>query len=309
MFADLEGITVESMIRQGRDIVLEAVATHHPIAMLSAYSGGNDSIVSTHFGATEFLTQVLHCNTGIGLRRTTDHVRSTCSRFGWDLVEEVACPGGPSDTIKTEGLPSGIEWVDAETAYEEFCLNFGFPGPGQHPRMYQRLKERSIKRYMRKLKEGTPRGTKVVIISGIRHDESSVRAGYKRAIQVDPGNSAAVWVNPFYWRTAIEFEAYRQEFGLPRNPVKDRVGISGECFCGTFKESEAERIAIRPVEPEFADYLDDLEKRVHQRGFPWNWGQRRPKFYEDACHGQGFLFDPSEVEFMPMCVGCAKRKP
>ncbi len=302
---DFDGTLVDSMILRGREITLEAMDQFKPIAIIAAYSGGNDSIVSTHFAVTEFKASVVHCNTGIGIKKTTDHVRSTCLRFGWNLTEEVAIPEGRPAPLTDDKLPSG-GWVDGETAYEEFVLNFGFAGPGQHHRMYQRLKERSIQRHLRKIKQGTPRGTKVVIISGIRGDESSVRAGYKRAIQK---NGAEIWVNPFYWQTATDFEIYRQEFGLPRNPVKDQVGISGECLCGAYSSGESERAAIRTVEPETADYIDRLEVKVRSRGFPWGWGCKPPKWYRDSKRGQGFLFDSHDKSFAPMCVGCTRRQP
>ena len=298
---------VDCMIKQGRDIVMQAISTYHPIGMVAAFSGGNDSIVTTHFSATEFFSRVIHCNTGIGLKQTTEHVRRVCERFGWDYVEEVAVPEGRTKSTTDEQLPID-GWQDGLTAYEEFVLNFGFPGPGQHPRMYQRLKERSIRRYVRRIKDGTPRGSKVLVISGIRNDESSIRAGYKRAVQQDPGNSAVIWANPFYWRSAEEFEIYRQEFGLPRNPVKDQIGISGECMCGAFRESDAERLAVRRVDPEFSEYLDRLEAKVHERGFPWDWGQRPPKWWMEMKRGQGFLIEMGDPEFTPMCVGCIRGR-
>ena len=303
---DVDGSKVESMIAAGRRIVLEAVAEFKPIKVIAAFSGGNDSIVSSHFAITEFLAPILHCDTGIGLQKTRDHVDAVANRFGWELrVERTKLEGRTATT--TDAMLPRAGWLNGKTAYEEFVLNFGFPGPGGHPRMYQRLKERAIKQYVRELKEGTPRGSKVLIISGIRSDESAIRAGYKRAIQEDPAWKAMVWINPFYWNTAAEFEMYRQEFGLPRNPCKDKVGISGECLCGAYARAEDERHAIREIEPETADYIESLERLTQERGLPCRWGQRPSRIYREIRRGQSFLFEPLEPQFMPMCAGCSMK--
>ena len=111
-------------------------------------------------------------------------------------------------------------------------------------------------------------------------------------------------MNPFYYCDALDFEAYRQEYGLPRNPVKSLVGISGECCCGAHAAPN-ELAAYQQAEPEFALYLEGLRQRVMQR-FPWDWDERPPKWWNDAKRGQLFLFDPVP-DFMPACVGCNRK--
>lgn len=293
---------VEAMIEHGSQIMRQALDQYRPIAILAAYSGGNDSIVSTHFACKQFSAAVVHCNTNIGITRTRKHVRDTSNKFGWQLKEQYAQPEGKPGLVDETSLPIG-HWTDG-TAYEEFVLNYGFPGPAQHGRMYQRLKERPLAKLVAELKLGHSNRANVLIVSGIRHDESAIRAGYRKAIQKDGGK---IWVNPFYFQTAIDFEFYRQEFGLPRNPVSDRIGISGECLCGAFaKDGEKEK--VRSVEPEIAKYLDLLEERVLANGFPWSWGKSPPQWWLDERKGQGMLFEMGP-EFQPMCVGCVKRRP
>jgi hypothetical protein len=237
-------------------------------------------------------------------------VVSCARRFQWDLRVLPAVPEGLSRKTKTgldfdvASLPSG-SWDDGGTAYEEYCFNFGMPGPAQHQRMFQRLKQRPIARFQREVKRSHPRTATILIISGIRSDESAVRAGYRRDTQKEQGTSR-VWVNPFYWNTSVDFEAYRQEFGLPRNPVKDCVGISGECNCGSFAgDNEIER--IRTIDPGFARYLEGIARRAQTNGFPWDWGCEPPAWWRDARQGQLFLFEPI-ANFRPMCVGCKLRK-
>ncbi len=296
---------VELMIAAGRKIMDAAIAEFKPAAIVAAYSGGNDSVVSTHFAASQYDAMAVHCATSIGLQACADYVAATAERLGWDLRVRTAQPEGKPKPLDPATLPAG-RWADGTTAYEEAVLNRGFPGPSQHGTMFRKLKQRSIEAFQRELKAGKPRSACILIVSGIRHDESTVRAGYKRDTQKE-GSAARIWVNPFYWHTAADFEAYRQEFSLPCNPVKARIGISGECLCGCFA-SPGEREAIRAVEPEMGAYLDGLEDRARSLGFPWGWGGRAPSWWVDARRGQGFLFQiDDEPGFRPMCVGCNRR--
>jgi 3'-phosphoadenosine 5'-phosphosulfate sulfotransferase (PAPS reductase)/FAD synthetase len=242
LFSNEAEYLVEQMIVDGRKIMTEAIEQYKPVAIFGGFSGGDDSIVATHFAVTEFGAAVAHCNTLIGMQTNRNHVEAVVAKFGWHMVEKHATALGPPKNTRKyidgkrvdlpfdpSTLPTG-KWIDGQTAYEEYCFNFGMPGPAQHARMYQRLKERSFNTIRREAKQGHHYRSTVMIVTGIRHDESSIRAGYKRAINK---TYSIVWVNPFYWHNSLSFELYRQEFGLPRNPVKPVVGISGDCMCGT----------------------------------------------------------------------------
>jgi 3'-phosphoadenosine 5'-phosphosulfate sulfotransferase (PAPS reductase)/FAD synthetase len=309
---------VDSMIAEGLRIMREAIAQWKPVAIVAGFSSGDDSSVSTHFTLSNFDGSfVFGADPLVGLEASRCHRIAVCERYGWPLELEKATPEGPPQRMRTTGgmvpfdpavrLPFG-KWIDGNTAYEEAVLNYGFPGKGKlpHSLMYRRLKESPICRMLKRFKaskvEGKP---KVLIVSGVRHDESAIRAGYKVATAL--GNFGDVWVNPFYFRTAMDFEAYRQEFSIPRNPVKAQCGISGECCCGTFGEAD-ERAAYRAVDPSFADYLDGLESRVKSVGFPWGWGENPPRWWvnaqRDKKSGQLSLFSDDLPTFQPMCVGC-----
>jgi 3'-phosphoadenosine 5'-phosphosulfate sulfotransferase (PAPS reductase)/FAD synthetase len=298
---------VESMTAEGLRIIAEAVAEFKPVAIMAAYSSGDDSSVSTHFSMEHVPgCFVFNADTMVGLAPSRAHLHAVCERFKWPVeVRKAFAEGPPQKTLvdRADGsgrkmlvpfnpaiLPAG-KWTDGATAYEEMVLNHGFPGPGMHPLAYRRLKEQPIRRLLREY-QSTQAGKRVLIISGIRHDESSRRAGYQRAVAA--GHFGDVWVNPFYWRTAVDFEAYRQEFGIPRNPVKKQCGISGECCCGAFGNAAKE----------LADYLSGLIVRVAANGFPWSWAERPPQWWLDSRQGQGFLFGMAEPGFQPMCVGC-----
>lgn len=313
---------VETMIAEGTGIMREAIEQYRPVAIVAAYSSGDDSSVSTHFAMSNFSDCfVFNASTMVALEPSRCHLREVCQRFNWQLeIGEANAEGQPATMLvpRDDGsgkkkkvafdpaiLPAG-KWSDGASAYEELVLNHGFPGPGMHHRAYQRLKERPFRRMLKRFGASPVDGKpKVLIVSGIRHDESSRRAGYQRACAA--GYFGDIWVNPFYWRSAVDFEAYRQEFGLPRNPVKRLCGISGECCCGSFGEPKRELPAYRQVDPQFADYLDGLCARVAANGFPWDWGERPPQSWIDMRRGQTLLFDlfgTDDRTFQPMCVGC-----
>jgi 3'-phosphoadenosine 5'-phosphosulfate sulfotransferase (PAPS reductase)/FAD synthetase len=314
MFDDSEKRT-DGMLAAGLQVMREAIDRYQPIAIVAAFSSGDDSIVSTHFTMANFPeTFVFNADTLTGLAPSRCHLREVCERFQWRLEIEEAYAEGPPQRMHQDGklvpfdpaiLPAG-KWVEGDTAYEEYCLNHGFPGRNkyQHARMYQRLKERPFRRLLKRL-GASKAGAKVLIVSGIRGDESAIRAGYKRTTA--EGYFGDVWVNPFYYQSAADFEAYRQEFGLPRNPAKRLCGISGECCCGTFSNTN-ERAGYRAVDPAFADYLDRLESRVKANGFPWGWGESPPAWWTaarvDKKRGQLSLFEDLNDGFQPMCVGC-----
>jgi len=311
---------VDEMIADGKRVMAEVIAAVRPVQIVAAYSSGDDSIVSTHFAMSNYGDAfVFNADTLTGLEPSRCHLRSVCQKLKWQLEINEAHAEGPPKKMRQGGrmvpfdakfvCPTGV-WNDGASAYEEYCLNFGFPGRGkpQHARMYQRLKERPFRRMLKQF-DARKRvgGNKVLIISGIRHDESSNRAGYQRAWA--EGYFGDVWVNPFYWRTKADFEMYRQEFGLPRNPVKRLTGISGECTCGTFGDAD-ERQAYRVADPAYSAKLDALEADVKALGFPWGWGESPPRWWvqeqERRKRGQPLLFDDSGTPegFQPMCVGC-----
>lgn len=266
-------ITTES--KEPNGILGEIDDRFQPVASYACFSGGHDSLVSTHWAMANIPgCKVLHCNTGIGVERTRQYVRETCEEYGWELVEE-----------KQEGV------------YEKWCLHFGFPGAAQHPRMYQRLKERSIAAALRKAKVGRHLRSKVIFVSGIHAGESLIRSGYDRPASKIGGQ---VWVNPFYYATPEEFGDYRDRNSLPLNPVKQAIGMSGECGCGAFAK-KGEFKLWESVCPAFAERIKDLERRVEERGFPWGWEEGPPEWFLEAKRGQA-MFD-----FMPMCSACVKR--
>jgi 3'-phosphoadenosine 5'-phosphosulfate sulfotransferase (PAPS reductase)/FAD synthetase len=257
------------------EIVNRAIEQYKPIAIYVGFSGGNDSRAVVHWMMNNVPgCRPVHFNTGIGIEATRVYVRETSKAMGWDLIE-----------IRAK--------EDCGQDYDELCRRFGFPGPDGHRLMYQRLKERCVYELVKRAKVGHSRRAKVMIATGIRHDESVVRMGYAGR-EVNKVR-AQIWTNPFYWSSQAERDAYNAASGMPRNPVADALGMSGECGCGAFAHP-GELSRWRAVDPSFGARIDRLQSEVLARGFTWNWEGRPPKGG----------FNPGQLGFLPLCVGCEK---
>lgn len=263
--------------RTPEEIVKEAIERYNPIAIYVGFSGGNDSRAVTHWMMNNVPgCEPFHANTGIGIERTRQYVRDTCKTYGWKLNE-----------IRAQ--------EDCGQDYDQICMQHGFPGPDSHQMMYSRLKERCVRVLVRRAKEGHPRRAKVLIASGVRHDESIIRMGYAgREINTV---GAQVWINPLYWWPKEQRDTYNEASGIPENPVTKELGMSGECGCGAFAQP-GELARWRAVDPSFGDRIDKLQQKVLERGYTWSWEGRPPKGGHNP--NQFGLFQ------RPLCVGCEK---
>ncbi len=253
-----------------REIVDRALQEHYPVAVYVGYSGGNDSLRVTHWAMTHIKgCRVMHINTGIGIERTRIHVRETCAKFGW-----------PLDEVRAK--------EDCGQDYDALCLAHGFPGPDGHQMMYARLKERCVRLLLRRAKFGKPRRSKVMLVSGLQHADSKRRMQYAGREINHVGSQ--LWVNPFYWSSKAERDAYIAEHNLPINPVTRELGMSGECGCGAFaQKGELER--WRACDPSFGERIDRLSQEVLAKGYTWNW--------ESGPPDGGFNEDQGQL--MPLC--------
>lgn len=245
-----------------------AISEHKPVRIFAMFSGGNDSMVSTHFAMSNGAHEVLHVNTGIGVPQTREFVRETCKVFGWPLREE----------------------HPPEKTYREMVLEFGFPGSHGHRFSYSWLKQRALEKVVRETK--TKMKDRVMLVTGVRNLESARRMGYVEPV-VRKG--ATVWVAPMFSFSKLDLHAYRTAHKLPMSEVAKNLGMSGECLCGSFA-SPGEFERIERFYPEVAQEIRQLEIEAKAAGKPHAWGQ-------DPNPG-AFSGD---LPFMPMCVGCPTK--
>lgn len=222
--------------------------------IVGMYSGGNDSATLAHLMRGR-LTHLGHANTGIGISRTRQFVRETArDYFALPLIEKSA-----------PRIADG---------YRALVLERGFPGPGQHWKMYQRLKERAFNA-MRDELVTSPHRQRVIFVAGRRRDESARRADVPELER----ERSIVWVSPMVLWTKLDVGLYRARFDIPANPVADILHMSGECLCGAFaKPGELEWLVQWFADDEgvrlIAELEDLLEGRedIQPERRKWGWG-------------------------------------
>ena len=234
---------VEWLMQQAHDIYCYGVdahlGNHRLVASAVLYSGGNDSTTLAHLMHQMGLaTHAIHANTTIGIEQTRQFVRDTCDEWGLPLIEKVA-----------------------PVSYRDLVLERGFPGPGMHYKMYQRLKERCLDAARADL-ISNPRRERVVFIAGRRRQESQRRA----AVPLHERDGSAIWISPIALWTKPDMATYRlMHPDVPVNEVSQKLHMSGECLCGSFaKPDELEE--IRFWFPEVAAEIDQLMVDVAAAG-------------------------------------------
>jgi len=261
--------------RPSKEEIIAAALAYEPVAKFAMFSGGDGSLATTHWCMNNVPgCEVLHINTGIGIEATRTFVRDTCAAQGWKLTE-----------IRAK--------EDCGQDYDEIVSEHGFPGPAGHQFMYSRLKERAVEKIVRDRK--VKRSDKVMLLTGICHDDSMRRSGYGgREVNF---KGAQMWVNPMYWAGQSWLHQYIRETGVARNPVSEQLGMSGECLCGAFAEKGELRI-VRMVCPVTAARIEALQHRIQNR-HPWGWEDRPPSTDRDTL---------TPDFFSPMCVNCLKSQ-
>lgn len=227
-------------------IISDAVALYRPVKVIGLFSGGHDSLTACHIASRHpAFSYAAHLNTGIGVKETREFVRKTAASRGWNLREYFALKCGQD--------------------YADIVAKYGFPGPGQHSTMYRRLKERTLRVAIREAKEGHPRRSTVLLISGVRFQESQRRMGYKEPVTRE---GSKIWVNIINDWSKLDCGRYMQDNGIPRSPVVDLIHKSGECLCGSFaKPGEFEELEM--FFPETAAHIKSLKCG---KGRSWGWG-------------------------------------
>jgi len=264
-------------------IIKEALQKYNPNHVLLMFSGGHDSLCSTHYSAT-YLDKVgvrysvYHGNTGTGIKETFDFVEYVCKKYTWDLVTRK--PEYPYD-------------------YEALIKKNGFPGPSQHQYMYRNLKEKPLRKYItHELKSSPYSRENVLLITGIRQSESLIRMGYKETVTKE---NSKIWCSPIFEWSKRNCEDYMIQYYLPRNPVKDKICISGECLCGAFAKHE-ERAEIKNAFPNAFSKIEKWEELSKKSGFEWRWNSCKLTYEKHNPPKQ------MKFNFMPMCIGCESKQ-
>lgn len=249
---------VQALVQQSTDFLDAAIEQHITTqgrtvaATVVLYSGGNDSTVLAH-QFRDRCDYAAHANTTIGIEDTRAFVRATCVTWNLPLIERTPPTAGDH--------------------YRALVLDQGFPGPAMHFKMYQRLKERTL-RVIRNELVSDPRRERVVFLAGRRRTESERR----KAVPISERDGSVVWVSPLVNWTKMDLNTYRLMAGdVPVNEVSDLIHMSGECLCGSFA-APGERDELQHWYPGAFDQITELETLLADRtDIPaerrvWGWG-------------------------------------
>ena len=249
--------------RVPEEVIAEAREGENVLVSYCLFSGGNDSTVVAHRCKNHYDTLV-HIDTGTAV----PGVRDFCEEFAAWI-----------------GKPLSV-YTNTSDVYREIVFKLdGFPGPAQHNRCYNRLKERQIERLVRETKHDHPdndRFARVLLLTGIRRAESARRSGRKA---IDRKGSQ-LWVNPLIDWTARDMWDYR-DLHMQDAPMSDVAALlhrSGECNCGAYA-APGEREELQAIYPEwFNTTIAVLEQEARDAGLSscvWGGKPGRPEEHQD----------------------------
>lgn len=247
---------MENKLDEAGRILNCAIDDYQPTKIFALLSGGHDSLTATAAAYSllgDEISGVVHIDTGIGIPETQQFVIDVCAANNWPLQIYRA-----SENTKADGTPD-------PQIYDDIVIANGFPGPGAHRIMYSKLKERQIRRLVRDNKQN--RKDKIMLISGVRLAESTRRMGNVEEVFK---NGAQVWVSPMLNFTDSDQAELMREWCIPKNPVKEKLCMSGECLCGAFAQ-KGELAEIRIWYPAVAGRIDSLQEKVKAAGHKGIW--------------------------------------
>jgi 3'-phosphoadenosine 5'-phosphosulfate sulfotransferase (PAPS reductase)/FAD synthetase len=242
------------------ELIAQARAEHQPIAAFCLFSGGHDSTVLAH-RCREHYEELVFIDTGTAV----PGVREFVNEYAAWIDKPLRILEHDHDEFRSLVLGIGEDRRAAD------WRPLGFPGPAQHGRAYNRLKEHQLERLLRETKAGHPRSARVLHLTGVRRAESQRRS--RRAAITRKGG--AVFANPLIDWTGCQMRAYRLEHDLPESDVAALLHRSGECNCGAFA-APGEREDLQALYPEwFEERIASLEREAAAAGVrACRWGER-----------------------------------
>lgn len=268
------------------DIIDRAYEHWRPSWIFALYSGGYDSVSSTHFawkwaearGLTHKV-KVISADTGV-------------SADGWrDYVARVARSQTWLHEIRTNPDPN---------FYYKNVREYGMPYTKQmHWQiMYRNLKERTFDALRAEHKEN--RRDRCMLVTGMRRDESHQRASTPEWLE----DGAGLWVSPLVNWTGKQVRELRIALNIEINPFYEKKLGSGDCECNwggflTMEELEqaSPQLAAR-IRPEHNHCL-----RMHGYGY----GERPTDTLLAERAGQMTL--PGVEPLVNLCASCERADP
>lgn len=267
-----------------QQILTTAIEQWQPKSLVSLYSGGYDSAVTTHLLHTldthRLPIHVAAIDTQLAADGWRDHVTDVADKQGWDF-----------------------KIYKSDKAWQQFLtlvIHQGCPKSRKmHSFVFQKLKGRVIEAIH--IAHKSQRSDKTLFVSGMRRDESAFR---KEAAEVQRiGHSNRIFVAPIVHWSQSSCDQYRVENELPDNPFYDTVKGSGDCQCnwGNFITLDT----LRKFSPQLAQgnvaLIDNLSRDLH--GFGWD---SRDVVAQPALMPQEIEETTLTTPFL--CQGCSRAK-
>lgn len=268
---------------KSQKILTAAITKWKPVALVSLFSGGYDSAITTHvlhrLDTHGLPIQVWAIDTQLAADGWREYVQSVANQFGWNF-----------------------QVYDNKKGFEQFKKSVelkGCPRTRQmHTHVFQKLKERGIDAIHMMQKK--TRHDKTLFVSGMRRAESDYRANaddYHRS-----GKSNKIFAAPIVHWSNEECDLYRIENNLPDNPFYDTVKGSGDCQCNwgnfiTYRmlQKHSPKLAAGNVAE-----IDCISRELH--GYGWD-GSPAGQTEMFADHdGEAELTSPF------LCAGCSRAK-
>jgi len=152
------------------------------------------------------------------------------------------------------------------------------------------LKGRAVREYKKKYPD-------VALASGVRKAESGRRALNTKPVGEFEG--VKIYAPLYHWTTQETWDFCRKH-GYERPMSYVKLGISGDCLCGSFTSGH-EREALRTYYPVTYARIQRIEE-VNEGRFPTRarWGWNDEKDIEDPA---------KDTEEALVCVECTRGKP
>lgn len=281
-------------IKWSQELADRVKADYDPYAVLVGFTSGGDSNIALKL-ATMFLKvdAAFTCDTTIAAPETLKNCEDVVSQYGLRHIIQAPRYNGISNNKET---------------YSEIVKRHGFPGKTTtaHSWMYKWLKDHTVQNIIAQFRQRKRR--RIVIVSGARRHESVRRMGTSEDITV-MGN--VIWLNICNDWTDSDCHQFSLEYGLEkfRSPISKSIGVSGECFCGSFA-GKGELSLLKIFSPSTHEKIERLHKwLIENTDMNWGWEDgpktKRQEQKELREKVQLKLFSPQMI-FCSTCMNNAE---
>lgn len=199
---------------------------------VALFSGGVDSLAATLDAMeTHGADLVVYLDTNTGLAENLEYCRAVVEEMNWPFYV-----------------------AESPVEYETICKRYGAPGPDAHSWTYAFLKERQLRHISRTVDRT------VKFFSGVSKNESDRRKiNVTGEVQYD--DVGFWWVSPRWDTTKQDRLDLVEEWGLQINPLYEKIGRSGDCWCLAYGGWDEIYNALLSL-----SNLDDRDPRLAEHG-------------------------------------------